>query len=1051
MKNRKFALAAAVTVLLTYCGGAAAADPCSHDSHGLKSQFFAMDTATGGAQLPAAEQVALAKELGYAGIGYWQRNAIGIAGTVEMLEELDKAGLGVFPIYTAVDFEQPNSPDLSLLEQTIDLLAKRGGGIVWVSVRLPASRKYKPSSEAFDDQLVNALTQLAQRGETQGVKLALYPHADSLLEKVEDALRVVKKVNRPSVGLTFNVCHWLKVQGSGDLDKTLDEAIPYLFVVTINGADKDGSNWDALIQTLDKGTFDNYSLLKGLYLRGYVGPIGLQGFGIKGDVRENLAASMKAYKDMTAKLAMEEETICRRGLVNMGDTSRIKKVMAKAQRGEKIVIGVIGGSITQGDAATAAYHRWANVVLQWWRDNFPQAEFTLTNAGIGATDSYYGSHRAYKHLLQYKPDFVVAEYSVNEDNTQFCGETLEGLIRQVLKSDNDPAMMVLCMYNRAGKSAQEWHAKVAAHYGLPTVSFRDAYVPEIEAGRLTWDGILGDPVHPNNFGHTLIALLITSVLDEIKASTQKPDFTPLPMPLISDRFEHAALLLPDDIEPKRNIGWQVFDRQEPMKFRRLLGKGWRTEEAGSVLEFEVQGSVIGVMYEAAKKDMATVEVQVDDMQPVKLDAWMEENWGGSVFAKRIAEGIDPGPHKLKITVLEETNPNSGGHIFELRALLAAGYMEKKELAREDVSSDMLQRSVVSIGDTARLQKTLAKARRGEKVVIAAIGGSITQGAAATRAEYRYPNRVAKWWKDTFPQAQVEFINAGIGATGSYIGAHRVREHLLRNKPDFVISEYSVNDPNTELSAETLEGMLRQILKSDNAPAVMLLFMVNKDDQTAQGWHSKVGLHYGLPMVSFRDAFRPELKSGNVNWEDIEADVVHPNDRGHEYAAQFITSMLQDVLSSLPPDDALPDAKPVPAPLISDVFEYTDILNFDDVEPAGNEGWEKLDKTPFGPGWRATEPGSILELDVEASALSVVFYRIRGNMGMAAAQIDDRPPVKMDGWFSETWGGYSHQTLIARDLAPGKHRLRIELLDEKADASTAHKFDIAGIFLAGIPK
>ena len=76
------------------------------------------------------------------------------------------------------------------------------------------------------------------------------------------------------------------------------------------------------------------------------------------------------------------------------------------------------------------------------------------------------------------------------------------------------------------------------------------------------------------------------------------------------------------------------------------------------------------------------------------------------------------------------------------------------------------------------------------MLVGTIGGSITQGAAATRAEYRYADRVAKWWQDTFPQAQIEFINAGIGATGSYIGAHRVRDHLIKSKPDFVISEYS---------------------------------------------------------------------------------------------------------------------------------------------------------------------------------------------------------------------------------------------------------------------
>jgi hypothetical protein len=189
----------------------------------------------------------------------------------------------------------------------------------------------------------------------------------------------------------------------------------------------------------------------------------------------------------------------------------------------------------------------------------------------------------------------------------------------------------------------------------------------------------------------------------------------------------------------------------------------------------------------------------------------------------------------------------------------------------------------------------------------------------------------------------------------------------------------------------------------------------------------------------------------MKWEDVEADIVHPNDLGHEYAAKFVTSVLQQVLADLPPDDRLPEPRPIPAPLISDIFERTDILNFGDVDAVKNEGWQKLEKGPFGDGWRADKPGSVLEFDIEASAVSIVFYKVRGNMGTAQAQIDSRQPVEMDAWFSETWGGYSHQTLIARDLAPGRHRLKILLLDEKASASNGHRFDIAGIFVAGLQK
>ncbi|HPM83543.1 MAG TPA: hypothetical protein PLF81_22720, partial [Candidatus Anammoximicrobium sp.] len=52
------------------------------------------------------------------------------------------------------------------------------------------------------------------------------------------------------------------------------------------------------------------------------------------------------------------------------------------------------------------------------------------------------------------------------------------------------------------------------------------------------------------------------------------------------------------------------------------------------------------------------------------------------------------------------------------------------LAQDPITS----RSVVTAGDTARLQRALAKGRRGEPVTVAVIGGSITAGAGASSRE-----------------------------------------------------------------------------------------------------------------------------------------------------------------------------------------------------------------------------------------------------------------------------------------------------------------------------
>lgn len=261
-------------------------------------------------------------------------------------------------------------------------------------------------------------------------------------------------------------------------------------------------------------------------------------------------------------------------------------------------------------------------------------------------------------------------------------------------------------------------------------------------------------------------------------------------------------------------------------------------------------------------------------------------------------------------------------------IVTAGVCEAAGSAPDDAA--LQAKSLVSLGDSARLQQVLSKAQDGRPVTVAVIGGSITQGAKATKPANRYGDLVADWWRQKFPKAEVKFVNAGIGATGSNYGALRARRDLLSKQPDFVVVEYSVNDPNTQAAAETLEGLVRQILNQSNRPAVMMLFTMARGGRNAQEWHGKVGRHYGLPMVSFRDAMWPEIQAGRTRWEDVEADQVHPNDRGHAYCASFITAVLDKVLKALPPKDHLPEIKPLPRPLLSDLFEHTALFEAADL-------------------------------------------------------------------------------------------------------------------------
>ena len=358
---------------------------------------------------------------------------------------------------------------------------------------------------------------------------------------------------------------------------------------------------------------------------------------------------------------------------------------------------------------------------------------------------------------------------------------------------------------------------------------------------------------------------------------------------------------------------------------------------------------------------------------------------------------------------------------------------------------VLARSLVSLGDTSRLAQAFSKAKRGGKFVVGVIGGSITQGAKATTPDHRYAGHVARWWRETFPAAEVTLVNAGIGATGSNYGALRVQRDLLAAQPDFVIVEYACNDANIPNSAETLEGLVRQILPQPQAPAVMLLFMTKRTGGNTQEQHAKIGTHYHLPMASFRDGLWPAVKAGELKMDDFLADEVHPNDFGHRVAAQCVTHLLSAAQSASP--NAV-RTDPLPAPLISADYAHTTLQEAADLKPVANQGWSYRADLK---AWHADAPGSSLELSVQGRSVLFMSHVIRGAMGRASVQVDDQPAKIIDGWFSGTWGGYRSTTVLAEGLAPEKaHRIKVTLLEEKNAESTDHGFSIYGLDEPGVP-
>ena len=234
-----------------------------------------------------------------------------------------------------------------------------------------------------------------------------------------------------------------------------------------------------------------------------------------------------------------------------------------------------------------------------------------------------------------------------------------------------------------------------------------------------------------------------------------------------------------------------------------------------------------------------------------------------------------------------------------------------------IRQDMLDTALVSAGNRAKIAAVMKKALSGLRITIGVIGGSVTHGASATTKEQSYAGIFRKWWENTFPMSTISYINAGYSGTSSLLGVHRVDEMMLSHNPDIVLVEFGVNDIIQDFQAEAYASLIHKILTAECAPAVMTLFVMNEGGTNAQADQQPICAYYDLPMISYRDAVWPEVKTeqnpdGQYIWRDICADWVHPTDKGHAIVGEFVTAYLNDVYEAL--DSMTDEIQPIPEPI-----------------------------------------------------------------------------------------------------------------------------------------
>lgn len=269
------------------------------DLSGLPNPFYAMDTSFQRPGLNREQQLDLAAELGFAGVA-WTHEPIDKLNA--SLKAIERRSLKMFTIYCDGKIDRDGT--LTFEQDLLPIMAalKGHGTIIWIHI---GGQGPEFKSLTNDSEVVKSLRSMADRAAENGLRIAIYPHFGEWTAHFADAAHLADLVDHPNLGVTFNLCHALAGGDEAKISALLERARKRLFTATICGADRGvrGADWNRLIQTLDRGSFDVASVLKQLQHLGFEGPIGFQGYGIKGDARSILQPTIRAWHKLSHEVA----------------------------------------------------------------------------------------------------------------------------------------------------------------------------------------------------------------------------------------------------------------------------------------------------------------------------------------------------------------------------------------------------------------------------------------------------------------------------------------------------------------------------------------------------------------------------------------------------------------------------------------------------------------------------------------------------------------------------------------------------------------------------
>ncbi|KLT40754.1 hypothetical protein CC85DRAFT_142686 [Cutaneotrichosporon oleaginosum] len=235
-----------------------------------------------------------------------------------------------------------------------------------------------------------------------------------------------------------------------------------------------------------------------------------------------------------------------------GSLARLERVIYKIMRGEKVAVGIIGGSVTAGHGVQDN-ERWPLLLHEFFKAFYaPKTDIPVINGASPATGSDYFSFCFALHIPT-DVDLVIVELGVNDVGEPDNLNTMEDLVRGLLDLDSQPAVIILEVLGFTGGgmggAGGRYHLPLAQYYDVPFLNQRlptlvhFARFPDLMFQYFDKDGWGNrDYRHTNARGHRDASNIIASLLrDTTCALVSSPAFRlPPPKPAIQSVLEETG-------------------------------------------------------------------------------------------------------------------------------------------------------------------------------------------------------------------------------------------------------------------------------------------------------------------------------------------------------------------------------------------------------------------------------------------------------------------------------------------------------------------------------